>query len=82
MEQELDHPLRPLRERLRRLEVEPPDQVDEQERDEEREGDHRRALEAPVEALDAVDEEREQEDEVTTSENDSVPRPPTGASRT
>ena len=62
VQEELHHPLCPLRERLGRLEVEPPDQVDEQERDEERQGDHGRALEPAVEALDAVDEECEQEE--------------------
>ena len=63
VEQELDHPLRPLGERLCRLEVEPPDQVDEEKRCEERERHRRRPREVPVEALDPVDRERDQEDE-------------------
>jgi hypothetical protein len=63
VEKELDHPLRPLRERLGRLQVEPPDQVHEEERHEERERHERCARELPVEALEPVDEERDQEDE-------------------
>ena len=62
VEQELHHPLRPLRERLRRLQVEPADQVDEQEGDEEAEGDQRRALDPRVEPLRAVHEEGEEEE--------------------
>ena len=63
VEDELDHPLRPLRQRLRRLEVEPPDQVHEEEREEERERDGCRARELPVEALDPVHDERDHEQE-------------------
>jgi len=62
VEQELHHPLRPLRERLRRLQVEPADQVDEQEGDEEAEGDQRRALDPRVEPLRAIHEEGEEEE--------------------
>ena len=63
VEDELDHPLRPLGERLRGLEVEPPDQVHEEEREEERERDGRRAREPPVEALGPVHGERDDEQE-------------------
>jgi hypothetical protein len=63
VEKELDHSLRPLRERLRRLQVEPSDQVHEEEREEEAERDHRRPRKPPVEALDAEHGERHEEDE-------------------
>ena len=46
VQDELDHPLRELRERLVRREVEEADQVDEQEGDEEREHDDDRARHA------------------------------------
>ena len=61
VEEELDHSLRPLSERFRRLEVEPPDEVDEQEGGEEAHRHHGRARHRPVEALEPVDEERDEE---------------------
>ena len=63
MEDELDHPLRPLCERLGRLEVEPADQVDEEERQEEGERHGSCARELPVEALDPVYREPDHEQE-------------------
>ncbi len=61
MEQELHHPLRPLRERLGRVQVEEADQVDEQERREERERHRCGARHAPVEPLEPVDREHGEE---------------------
>ena len=63
MQEELDHPFRPLREGLRRLEVEPPDQVHEEKGHEERERHGRSASHVSVESLDPVDRERDDEDE-------------------
>ena len=61
MEEELDQPLPPLRERRRRLEVEEPEQVDGEEGEEEPERDGGRAGEAAVEMLDPAQRERDQE---------------------
>ena len=63
MEEELDHPLRPLRQRLGRVEVEEADQVDEEERREEGERDPRGARHSPVEPLEPVEGEGNQEEE-------------------
>ena len=62
VEDELDHPLRPLRERLTGVEAVEARQVDEREHDEERERDHRRAGEAAVVSLEAVPREQREED--------------------
>ena len=62
MEQELDHPLRPLGERLLGLEVEEADQVDEQEgREEERRG-RRAPREPPVAGSDPRSGQGDEED--------------------
>ena len=58
----------------RRLEVEPPDQVDEEEREEESSVTAAARGNLPVEALEPVDDEGDEEERtVTTSENDIVP---------
>ena len=62
MEQELDHPLRPLVERLLRLEVVEADQVDEEERREEGEDDQNRARGTSVVGGEPVGGERDEEE--------------------
>ena len=62
VEDELHHPLGPLRERLGRVEVVEAREVDEREEDEEREGDHRGPGEAAVVPLEAIPREEHEED--------------------
>ena len=62
VEHELDHSLRPLRERLRRVERVEASEVHEREREEEDEGDHGRAREPRVAALEPVPDEDDQKD--------------------
>ena len=61
VEQELHHPLRPLRQRLVGVEVEVADEVDEEERGEEREPDDRGSREPPVSSLEAIPQEAHEE---------------------
>ena len=62
VEDELHHPLGPLRERLGRVEVVEAREVDEREEDEERESDHRGPGEASVVLLEAIPREEHEED--------------------
>ena len=84
MEQELDHALRPLLERLRGLEVEEAEQVDEREREEEERGRPRRSgVSRPSSALDPAEQEREPGRGPSARPRARASRrPPTGASRT
>ena len=62
MEDELDHALGPLRERLRRIEAVEAGEIEEREGREEAERDGRRAREASVAVLDAVPDEEDEKD--------------------
>ena len=62
VEDELHHPLRPLRERLPRVEAVEAGEVDEREHDEERQCDERRARYASVVPLEAIPDEEHEED--------------------
>ena len=63
VEQELDHPLGPLGERLLGLEVEEPDQVDEQEGGEEERRDRRAPRQPPVSGSDPRPGQGDEEDD-------------------
>src|SRR5262249_8722168 len=62
MEDELHHPLGPLRERFARVEVVEADEVEQREREEEGERDRRRSAEARVTPLDAIPREDDEID--------------------
>ena len=80
VEDELHHPLGPLRERLARVEAVEAREIDEREREEERERDHRRAREAPVAPLEAIPDEEDEEDRrEDVRKRERARRAPTGA---